>query len=469
MKKNRHTYFILFIILAITGCYGPSHYHSEFQRSRSFQEVVQSKRLVLGTTLNPISLYSYKQSYLGYEYEFARIIASKLKAKLEVKIANTDSSLFEMLKTGEIDLLANGCIHLPEQKKLGSYCFSEPTLKGNAGVLTDAPKGIKDSLYWHKMLLRKIKLPYSNWLQIPDVEWKCIFSNSRIYFPEDTSSKIPIVKWYESDSSSIVTGTDIEYVLLDLHELTDKRFVKSEKAVELGFLVNPSSNWIDTLNILIQQISNSRQGLKLSSKYLKSTQISNQTTALTEIPKASYVKRKGSISMYDDLIREASSKHNWDWRFVAAIIQKESNFTPNAQSPYGAKGLMQLVSGTGKRFGATNLFDPVQNVDAGVQYLNYLRNFWQSKIQDPAELNHFVLASYNSGLGHIIDARKLAEKYNANPNVWNDNVAAYLLKKAEPTYYKDPVCKLGYCKGKETIAFVQSVMTKYQEYQLISP
>ena len=154
---------------------------------------------------------------------------------------------------------------------------------------------------------------------------------------------------------------------------------------------------------------------------------------------------------------------------MAAIIQKESNFTPNAQSPYGAKGLMQLVSGTGKRFGATNLFDPVQNVDAGVQYLNYLRNFWQSKIQDPAELNHFVLASYNSGLGHIIDARKLAEKYNANPNVWNDNAAAYLLKKAEPTYYKDPVCKLGYCKGKETIAFVQSVMTKYQEYQLISP
>ena len=150
------------------------------------------------------------------------------------------------------------------------------------------------------MLLRKIKLPYSNWLQIPDVEWKCIFSNSRIYFPEDTSSKIPIVKWYESDSSSIVTGTDIEYVLLDLHELTDKRFVKSEKAVELGFLVNPSSNWIDTLNILIQQISNSRQGLKLSSRYLKSTRISNQTTALTEIPKASYVKRKGSISMYDD-------------------------------------------------------------------------------------------------------------------------------------------------------------------------
>jgi membrane-bound lytic murein transglycosylase F len=79
----------------------------------------------------------------------------------------------------------------------------------------------------------------------------------------------------------------------------------------------------------------------------------------------------------------------------------------------------------------------------------------------------FVLAAYNIGPGHIIDARNLARKNGADPDRWDNNVALFLLSKSDPRFYKDPVVKFGYCKGKETFRYVTEVLERYEHYRNI--
>ena len=71
---------------------------------------------------------------------------------------------------------------------------------------------------------------------------------------------------------------------------------------------------------------------------------------------------------FGDIIHEKSQKYDVDPALVAAVMETESRFHKGAHSAVGARGLMQLMPRTGHWLGATNLYDPAQNVDAGVKY-----------------------------------------------------------------------------------------------------
>jgi hypothetical protein len=97
---------------------------------------------------------------------------------------------------------------------------------------------------------------------------------------------------------------------------------------------------------------------------------------------------------FGSLIMEKARKYDVDPALVAAIVENESRFKPRARSHRGARGLMQLMPRTGRWMGARNLYDPEQNLDAGVKYLKYLEkrfNGNQTKI----------IAAYNAGEGNV--------------------------------------------------------------------
>lgn len=95
---------------------------------------------------------------------------------------------------------------------------------------------------------------------------------------------------------------------------------------------------------------------------------------------------------YGALIYEAARKHQVNPRLVAALIRQESAGNIRAVSHKGARGLMQLMPATAKRFGVRKeqLFDPQHNLEAGVQYLSWLVD------QFPNDLAK-ILAAYNAG------------------------------------------------------------------------
>ena len=95
----------------------------------------------------------------------------------------------------------------------------------------------------------------------------------------------------------------------------------------------------------------------------------------------------------------------------------------------------------------------------------YLEKYWTRRVPDQQERLKFVLASYNAGLSHILDARKLCKKYGRNEALWMD-VQYFLLKKSDPKYYRDPLVTAGYCKCEEPVDYVQEVLERFEEYKI---
>jgi len=118
-----------------------------------------------------------------------------------------------------------------------------------------------------------------------------------------------------------------------------------------------------------------------------------------------------------------------------------------------------------EKYGIDSLSSPEDQIKAGVQFIKLLDKQFESKIADKGERTKFVLASYNAGIAHVYDARRLAEKYNKDPNLWEQNVDYYLLNKSKPKYYNDSVVKYGYCRGTEPYNFVYDILDRYEHYK----
>lgn len=96
----------------------------------------------------------------------------------------------------------------------------------------------------------------------------------------------------------------------------------------------------------------------------------------------------------EKLVREAAERHRMDPALVRAVIETESNWNPKAYSHKGAGGLMQLIPTTAQRYGAYDVFDPQQNIDAGVKYLRTLLERYNGNLD-------LALAAYNAGEGAV--------------------------------------------------------------------
>src|SRR5712664_613109 len=96
----------------------------------------------------------------------------------------------------------------------------------------------------------------------------------------------------------------------------------------------------------------------------------------------------------EKIVREAADRHRVDPALVRAVIETESNWNPKAYSRKGAGGLMQLIPTTAQRYGANDVFNPQQNIDAGVKHLKWLLERYNGNLD-------LALAAYNAGEGAV--------------------------------------------------------------------
>jgi membrane-bound lytic murein transglycosylase F len=162
---------------------------------------------------------------------------------------------------------------------------------------------------------------------------------------------------------------------------------------------------------------------------------------------------------------EAERASGIDWRLVAAIGYQESHWDPKATSPTGVRGLMMLTEETAERVQIKDRLDARESILGGARYFALLKEALPPRIGEP-DRTWLALAAYNIGIGHLEDARVLAQRANLNPDKWQD-VRQVIPKLADPDTY--PSLRHGYARGGEAMQLVDNIRNYYDILTRMEP
>jgi membrane-bound lytic murein transglycosylase F len=164
---------------------------------------------------------------------------------------------------------------------------------------------------------------------------------------------------------------------------------------------------------------------------------------------------EGKLPQYQPLFEKYSQE--LDWRLLAAISYQESHWEPHARSYTGVRGMMMLTLPTAKQMGIKSRLDAEQSIRGGAKYFKQMIDRMPDRVPSPDRL-WFALASYNIGLGHLNDARKITEKQGGDPDRWVEVKDRLPLLK-QKKYYKPT--KYGYARGDEAVNYVENIRRYY--------
>lgn len=413
------------------------------------------------TLYSPTSYFIYRDKEMGYEYELCSMLANDLGLHLKMVVAPNPVAMLRMLERGEGDMIAYNMPITTENKSKYLYCGRE--------FLT------------HQVLVQQKKQPVDMIRSVTGLIGKTVVvhKNSRYLTRLESLNQelgggikiqaIPHDSFTVEDLIGQVATGKIEYTIANNNIAQfNSTFYKNINA-SLAVSFSQRSSWIvrKTSPKLGAAIHRWFRENMYSDKYQEVTQryFSSGKNAASLVSTALFPGKKGQLSIYDGLFKKYAAEIGWDWRMLASIAYQESNFDASAVNWTGASGLMQIMPKTARSVGVSrdSLFRPDKNVLAAARLLRiYERNF--AMISNDEQRIKMTLAAYNCGLGHVTDARALTRKHGRNPFKWEDNVRTFILLKSQPKYYEDRVCKSGYLRGTETVAFVSEVWSRYNEY-----
>ena len=433
-------------------------------------QIKERGKLIAITGYNAYSYFIYKGQPMGYEYELLKRLTADLNLELDVRIVHGLNEMIEALNNGDGDLIAFNLTVTKDRTK--AVAFTEYHTLTPQVLVQRKPDNWRQ-MKMHQITRTLIRSPV-DLIGIPITVRKASSHVMRLKnLSNEIGADLNIIEAPADVTSgeliTMVANKEIDYTIADKNvaELYSGYYpildIKYEISLpqRIAWAVRKNSpKLLDTINEWLRKEKKKNDYYTIYDRYFKNTKgfrrrINSEYFSLTG----------GKISQYDDIIKKYADKLGWDWRLLASLIYQESQFKTHKKSWAGAEGLMQLMPATAKRFGVNDLNNINQNIEAGVKYLKWLEKFWSKDITDPNERIKFVLASYNIGPSHVVDARNLAKKYGADPNIWHDNVEEYLLKKSEAKYYNDPIVKVGYARGKETVKYVKEILDRYEQYK----
>jgi membrane-bound lytic murein transglycosylase F len=162
---------------------------------------------------------------------------------------------------------------------------------------------------------------------------------------------------------------------------------------------------------------------------------------------------------------EAERLSGIDWRLIAALGYQESHWDASATSPTGVRGFMMLTDETADRMQIQNRLDARESIIAGARYFAKLKDTLVQRIVEP-DRTWLALAAYNLGIGHLEDARILAQRSGLNPDKWQD-VRQVLPRLADPASFAD--LKHGYARGHEAQQLVDNVRNYHDILERMEP
>jgi membrane-bound lytic murein transglycosylase F len=480
MKQSRIKLYIIAAILLLSPALfeactdshinkGGVHSAKDRPDMSDLEGIRERGKLVVAADFSSTSYFIYRGQPMGYQYQMLQELANYLDLRLDVRVSTDIDETFNELNTGDIDLIAMNLTVTAERKN--KVAFTYPHSQTHQVLVQRLPENhrrlhfsqLQDSLIRNQLDLAG-KTVY--------VQKGSVYADRLKTLANEIGSEIKIISVSAETEQLIqmVARGEIDYTVADAHVAAVNKTYYPLLDIETAISFPQNLAWAVRKNStdLKHEIDTWLEEFKKTSRYavIYNKYFKNQHT-VNIVSSDYYVLGSGKISKYDEAVKRESEKIGWDWRLVSSMIFQESRFNPEAESWAGAFGLMQLMPSTAGRFGVSRNTSPESHIRAGVSFIKWLDKRFEDDIPDPAERTKFVLAAYNVGKGHVDDARRLAEKYGDDPNVWDGNVGKWLLNKSQPKYYRDPVVKHGYARGVETTNYVVQVLERYEHYKNI--
>jgi len=455
-NRNRNTILLLILsVFLLASCIQKNTEKLSYSVPRDLEDIIKSDTLKVATMYGSTSYFLFRDELMGYDYEMAENLADHLNLNLEIHIAKSENEMVQLLQENMVDIVTYNMTETKELKK--NFAFVLPQSESYQVLVQHSGANALS--------------------EVTDLAGKSVYVNENSIFydrlkalNEEIGGSINIVTVDDSISNDdlidMVAEHKIDYTLA-FHNvaLLHKSYSKTiDIRMSVGF--EQQNGWL---------IHKNSHKLKKSIAKWEKLEVTTQNQSILfnkYWEKSPYfaLRRikipKGAISPYDHYFKEYAPQINWDWRLLAAVAYEESEFDPSTRSWAGASGIMQLMSRTASDFGLdkNTVLDPEKNIEAGVQYIKSL-NLSFHRITDKEERIKFILAAYNCGPAHILDAMALAHKFGKNSHIWNNSVEYFLLKKSEPAFYNDPVVKFGYYRGNVTVKYVRRTLNTFDKFK----
>ena len=461
---------LLFFCWALTSCQNKSQNpegEAVADTLTMLQHVQDRGVLRAVTNCEIINYNTEKPTPSGFEFELLSDFCKDNGLELEMVVNENLDSCFMLLDSCKVDMVAVGVGSNKDMKR--RYLLTNPILMQRSVLVQRLPKD------WNKMstanevenqLLRSsvdlagktIHLPQGSHV-VKLLEHLSDQIGDTIYIVEcDSLNSVDLVKAVASGQIdyTVVEEYVARMASIGLKGLDTKLNVSVEQP--LGWAIRNhegDSSLLYALNSWVDGFEQ-RNVNRILAKY-----VNKGNVFMTRKPTSA------ALSEFDDIIKKTAKNIGWDWRLLASLIYQESRFRQDLESEKGAFGLMQLMPVVMEKYGIDYDATPEEQLNAGGQLISFLDDCLSNKVTDSTERVKFVLAAYNSGLGHVYDAQRLASKYGKYPNVWDNNVDYFILNKSKKQYYNDTCCHAGYLRGTETYRFVEEVLDRFYQYQAI--
>jgi membrane-bound lytic murein transglycosylase F len=478
MKINYTFYLLLILLLTfVESCQTDNQksktntkaYSETISNSgKRLKNILSKGKITVETDYNSHGYFLYRGTTMGFQYELLNSFADYLGVELELLVKRDLNEAFDDIENGDCDILAMDLAITSERKK--KMMFTKPIYKSQQILVQKLPDNWRKMRTWDEIESHLLR-------DAIDLQGKEIYIQKGSVFVQrlnninsETGGDMTIIEDDRSIDELIedVAAGNIPFTVCDSHVAAINK--KYHKNIDIETLLGSysqnlawavpleSDSLLLEINKWLKQYKKSKEFYYVYNKYFKNSRT-------TMMAKSEYNSNIGNrISPFDDLIKEYSVNIHWDWRLLASLIYQESKFNPQAESWSGAFGLMQMMPETARKYNISDTSTADYQIDAGVKYLKSIDKRLKPLIADSLERIKFVMASYNVGLAHVLDAQRLAKKYNKDPEIWDENVDYYLLNKSKPQYYQDSVVYYGYCRGSEPYKYVNEIYKRYQNY-----
>lgn len=368
----------------------------------TLEKIEQRGVLNVCSYYNTTDYYVYKGIPKGFHYELVKDFADYLGVKLNIEInTNIDESI-QKLNEGQYDLIAMSLSVTDSRKEdvqfsLPLFTTSQVLVQHTSDTLLQSVDDLKG-----KEIFLQEGTSFTRFLQHLNDSLQL---NLKITELEDVTFEDILLKIENGEIPYTVIDKNIAQIASQYMKHIDYSLQLSAESPVAWAVTKKATLLDEEINTWLDAIKKSGKLNVLYNRYYKNSYI-------TSLHNSKYYKLKnGVISSFDPIIKKEARTIGWDWRLLAAVIYQESGFDPEATSHLGAVGLMQVMPETSLQLGFEEYEEPKDNIHVGAYYLKYLENKFNKFDLDTLEQIKFTLAAYNAGLGHVLDAIRLAESY----------------------------------------------------------